>query len=218
MDHENAVTAGLTEKYVLGELEDAEREAFEAHFFGCAACAEDVKAAAALADGIRSRPRPRPARRPVFWPMPLGAAAALALCAGATLFQALEVVPRLRQELREADTLQAAPSFFLYASRSELPVVSVPAGSRRLTLRLGADSDLTFPAYRCELRDAAGRVHQSGRVAAPPRGEELQVLLPLAGIPAGSYEIGLDGLDGPGAAAEVRGVARYRFTLRYTEE
>ena len=31
------------ERYLLGELTDAERDQFEEHFFDCSACADDVR-------------------------------------------------------------------------------------------------------------------------------------------------------------------------------
>ncbi len=50
MDHNEAVLMQAAEKYVLGELSPVLREEYEEHFFGCAACALDVKAAAAFVD------------------------------------------------------------------------------------------------------------------------------------------------------------------------
>jgi hypothetical protein len=227
MDHQQAVAGGLTERYLLGELEEAEREAFEAHFFGCVACAEDVKAGAAVVDGVRGEPAVRgfearpPARsglRALFWPLPLGAAAALALSLGWIGYQGLRVIPDLRRELREAEGLQAPASYFLYASRAEPPILRVPAGGRRILIRLSTTFERPFARYRCQLRDAAGNRLQAAVMAAPPAGEELQIQLPVKDLPSGSYEIVLDGLDASDAPAAAPELARYRFALRHEKE
>ena len=43
MEHEPATQLMPTERYLLGELTDVERDQFEDHFFDCPACAEDVR-------------------------------------------------------------------------------------------------------------------------------------------------------------------------------
>ena len=53
MDHNEAVKNHAAEKYFLGELAGAEREAFEEHFFDCQDCAADVKTTAILIDNVR---------------------------------------------------------------------------------------------------------------------------------------------------------------------
>jgi len=52
MTHDEAVTDGATERYILEEMSDEEREEFEKHYFDCAVCAEDVKAGYAIRDGL----------------------------------------------------------------------------------------------------------------------------------------------------------------------
>lgn len=43
MNHEQAVKSQAAERYVLGELAQADREDFEAHYFDCQQCFEDVR-------------------------------------------------------------------------------------------------------------------------------------------------------------------------------
>jgi anti-sigma factor RsiW len=54
VDHQSAVDRNLTERYVLGELETAEADEFEEHFFDCAACADDVRRASILAANLKA--------------------------------------------------------------------------------------------------------------------------------------------------------------------
>ena len=44
MDHTQAISEKMTEKYLLDELTPQLRENFEEHFFDCLECARDVKA------------------------------------------------------------------------------------------------------------------------------------------------------------------------------
>jgi len=71
----------MTERYLLGELSGTERELFEEHFFNCAACASEIKAAEVLlrnlspAHASAAVRNPQPSRwawlsgwmRPVQW-------------------------------------------------------------------------------------------------------------------------------------------------------
>jgi hypothetical protein len=50
MDHSEAVRLQAAEKYVLGELPPAIRQEYEEHYFDCAECALDLKAAAVFVD------------------------------------------------------------------------------------------------------------------------------------------------------------------------
>ncbi len=227
IDHAEATARGFTEKYLLGELADTERDAYEEHFFGCAECAEDVQAGAAFIDGARPEVAPRPLPTPItargplgrlFWPMPMGAAAALVLGLGIASYQATVVVPELRRELRASDALQAAPSFFLSIARAEPQVVTVPAAGRRAAFTLSRSSERAYPYYRCAVRDASDRVVLSSVVPGPTAGDELQIVVPTSNLAPGAYALVLDGLDaadGPTAAASV---ARYPFTLQRGEK
>ena len=50
MDHRQAVETLALERYLLGEMADQERDAFEEHFFSCAECTEEARAGGALRD------------------------------------------------------------------------------------------------------------------------------------------------------------------------
>ena len=55
MDHRNAVASKASERYLLGEMSEPERFAFEAHYFDCLECATDVRAGASLRRQERRR-------------------------------------------------------------------------------------------------------------------------------------------------------------------
>jgi hypothetical protein len=230
MDHTEAIRLGATERYVLGELSDEQRDAFEEHFFACAECAEDVKASVALVEGAKVALR-EPAAPPVpaaaaakapaarvwrlFWPMPLGAAAALLLVVGLGSYQALVVVPGLRGELARANAPQEAAWFFLSISRAEPQVLSVPPQLQMIGLTLSLSSTRSYPSYRVDVRDAKDDVVLSNAMLAPPAGEELQILLPAERLRPGRYAIVLSGLDTPDGPVAAPDLARYDFTLEH---
>jgi hypothetical protein len=93
MDHSEAVRLQAAEKYILRELSPTLMEEYEEHFFDCAECALDIKAATAFADAARDHFREHPERvvsaldTPVVggwfrWPR-------LAFAVGAPVFAAL---------------------------------------------------------------------------------------------------------------------------------
>ena len=54
MSHEQAVAKHAAERYLLAEMPELERFAFEEHLFACQQCAEDVRAGAIMQEGVRA--------------------------------------------------------------------------------------------------------------------------------------------------------------------
>jgi hypothetical protein len=86
MTHEQATKDQATERYLLGELPENERDAFEEHYFECAVCADDVRAASTLVGTMRVSARQakpflerQKARGWRKFAAPLAAAASLAI-------------------------------------------------------------------------------------------------------------------------------------------
>ena len=69
MDHRQAVDSLASERYLLNEMTEAERESFEDHYFSCVECADDVRAGALMSDGARAGWAAQPAvvRPAVSW-------------------------------------------------------------------------------------------------------------------------------------------------------
>ena len=225
MQHLDALRDGAAERYVLGELTEQQVLEYEAHFFECTECAEEVKAAAALAEAARDvfqaettrrTAREVPRGRGRAWRLPALAAAA-ALAAGVAAYQAAVVVPALRREVAQVDALQPAPWFFLSVSRAQPPVVELGKGQRRVGLTLSRSSERSHPYYRCQLVDAGGKVVEAVTVPAPARDGELQILLPASRLAPGAYAIEVAGLETPGVASPQGEVVRYHFELRRQE-
>jgi hypothetical protein len=102
MDHGTALKTKASERYLLSEMSESERFEFEAHYFACEECADDVSAGLALERGAkevltrrvepeRSREFDRESRGPFRWLsaptlIPLTAAGVLAVVAGYQTF------------------------------------------------------------------------------------------------------------------------------------
>src|SRR5215475_9816916 len=54
MDHESAIQTNAVERYLLGEMPIEERDSFEAHYFDCAACAEDIRLGSAMSRDFKA--------------------------------------------------------------------------------------------------------------------------------------------------------------------
>ncbi|MEM6793212.1 MAG: hypothetical protein AAF725_04485 [Acidobacteriota bacterium] len=244
MDHSKSAHDTDSERYLLGEMDDAERDEFEERFFTCRECAEDVKTTVAFLDNARAvlldeggldaarspspieqppqTPEPEiaaarilPMRRRIGSALALAAVLALAVTAG---WQSFVTIPGLRRDLADTAAPQAVRWEFLSVSRSVAPTLSLSDRHRMVGFRLSRSSQSSFPEYRCDLLDAAGTVVQSALVPAPPEGEELGLVLPVAGLRPGSYVIVLSGLESPDALAVAPELARYCFELQFEEE
>ena len=205
MEHQSAVNENAVERYLLGEMSDAERDDFEDHFFGCTECATDVRDGVTVVDAIRAERRmaaPAP-RRFAMW---TGIAAAVVL-----IFVLAAQNAALRRELGATLAPRAAAVTFLTsASRGagEMPVVV--ADRRQPQAALDFDiPESSFASYRCDLRDAAGRAHASVVVTAAQAKDTVRLLVPTHDLEPGNYTLTVDGL-GPSPSR----VGSYPFIVR----
>lgn len=193
MTHTEAVTNLASERYLLDEMPDAERDAFEAHYFECAECAEDVRVGAVMQEGVKAGFVAAPhavktARIATFTPnqkrtvtptpdvirqawyrstlLPWAVAATLAVMVG---YQTQQAVPRTT-EPQALRTVMLRP-----ASRGAAPTVSLATSHAALALDLDAAgaSEVSF-----ELRAQDQTVITSGRALAPAAGAPLLVVIP----------------------------------------
>jgi len=232
MDHADATLTGAAERYVIGDMEEQERERYEAHFFSCADCADEVRAAARFVENARpllhTVPDPAvsvwraPARvtGPSWWDalvasfrVPLGAAAAGLVLVGIVAYQSLIVMPTLRHDLRQAESLQTAPSYFLSVARGPAPVIALSSGERAVTLTLSRSFDRTFPFYRVDVQDAHSRSIQSSVVRPVGTDQELPLLLKVSDLPSGPYVVVVTGMESESSQTPASDTARYPFTL-----
>jgi hypothetical protein len=222
MDHPQAVNTSATERYILGEMTDEEREGFEEHYFSCRECADDVRAAAVMGDGARAGLArggvTAPERRTVLplrsvsrgWrpsvALPWAAAAALALAVG---YQTIEGPLALRQASGPLQLTSLTPATLRPASRGQEPVVS-PGPGGVVTLAVDLGSRQFDHSIHYELRHADGPVIGSGEAPAPDAGGPLLLMVPGSMLKASEhYLLTLESPGVPDLTPEA-----YRFTVR----
>ena len=222
MDHLEAVNAMAIERYLLEEMTDEERESFEAHYFSCAECAEDARAAALMRDGaagglarVHANPTPigdrarvsrvRPASASWRWSIALPWAAAAVLAVGV----GYQIVDGPVLSRRGADAVPLLPSTLRPASRGPEPAVSPgPGGVVTLAVDLGG---ARFDAgIRYELRSADGGTITSGTAPTPVAGAPLLLMLPGSMLKTSErYVLSVQSAGTPGLTQET-----YRFRVQ----
>jgi hypothetical protein len=188
MDHQTAQASKATERYLLGEMSEPERFDFESHYFECEECADDVRAAHALARGIKAvcaddpvpeQPRAvvvsgrAPRRGWLAWLSP-AALAPSAIAAGLAVvvgYQAWFVIPNLRWQ-----TAAMAPTVLRPAARGEEQAVEI---HRHRAISL-VSFDVNGPDPGTPLTYdliGPGGAHTTDTTTAPPIGTQLVVAL-----------------------------------------
>jgi hypothetical protein len=220
--HQEALDTLASERYLLNEMSEKDRDAFEEHFFDCHVCADDLRVGAAMLQGARagfagtatpgrvfSMAAKRPGRtlmNPVWYrsvALPWAAAATLAVVAG---YQALFVVPALR---RDSSPVALAPVTLRPESRGAEPVVTKDASGSPVSLAVEIADPPQGGEITYDLSDANGRRIVSGRAAAPAPGTPLLLLLPSWTVVGPMHYI----LTVHDAAPAGRSLGEYRFAV-----
>jgi len=194
MNHDDAMEMMAAERYILGELEPAERDAFEEHFFDCTVCADDIRDSTKFAAGVRTsdaKVKVPAAGRFNWW------AAAASLFAALLGYQSLVVVPRMA-ETRDAREQSArvlmSPQQLNAESRgsSVTPVLVRPDEPALLEIPFTA---ATPGPHRGEIRDAHGA--QVGKAFdVPETGELVPLFVPAGTLHSGNYSLVIRGAGG----------------------
>ncbi len=219
MEHHNALATKASERYLLGEMSELERFEFEAHYFDCAVCADDVRTGAALARGIKAvcaedatlRPNATivpesPARGWFSWlSFPVMAPSALALAFGCVAaWQAFVVMPSLRW----AGGAQAlSPIVLRAAARGEEQAIEIRKEQPVSMLSLDVNAAVPGAPLMYEVDGPGGGSRLNGTTQAPPLASPLVVLLPNSAIREGGSWVLI--LKTPQGAE----LARYPFSV-----
>lgn len=196
MEHTDAIGCQAAVRYVAGELSPENRNAFEAHFFDCQECAEEVRWEQIFAANVRAISRdeqeqPRGAgwleacqawfrTRPAF-ALSLAANAVLALGFGyiiVTTPRGVGAGPRLM-----------ASYFAAPASRAAEQAKEIPAGATMFAVHFPRP-DQSYPTYVYDILDAAGQRESAGFLKAPATQDgELFMEVPVKGLRAGMHTL-----------------------------
>jgi Putative zinc-finger len=230
MDHTDAVRLHAVEKYVLGELPQAQRDEFEEHYFDCADCISDLKAAAVFIEGSRqvlheaSRGKAA-AKHPVGlgarwfgWLRPAFAVPALAALLLVVVYQNAVTIPQLKDEPSRGVPAEIVKSFYLPASTAR------GASSLSIAVHEGEDFglDVDLPpdssglGYVAQIQDAAGRPRISLPVSAEQARKSVHFHIRGGVLPAGKYDLVVMSMHPQaGAQAGRHEVTRTSFTVEF---
>jgi Putative zinc-finger len=228
MDHESSIKTQAAEKYLLGELPPAEREAFEQHFFECAECASEVRLGFQFSENARAvfqddphRTAARAPQRPEWFswfsrilqrPMALAPVAAAALALVALVgYQNLAVIPALRAKVAHLEQPQVLMATVLTpAARSALPSIRIPRDAQFFELSLVTAAIPPAERYRCEFRSKDWKLLATVPLPRLESDSNVTMLVPAVDFSNGFYEAVLIGVS-RGMSIELD---HYRFAVR----
>jgi Putative zinc-finger len=202
MNHDQAVSSQAAERYVLGELTPSEREAFEGHYFDCAACFEQVETGAQFLGRAREvldndrEPEPgwfagmlRDLRRPA----PVFVSAMLLCAVGIGVHQ--------QSVISDARAPRIEDRYDLVAAKGAVQSLNV-SRKARLGLSVVFTPRSEFTSYRAQIVTDAGKVVYSLPMSAQV-GDSVTIALPAAALDPGRYSLVVQGLTRDGVATEV---------------
>ena len=203
MTHADAVRTLATERYLLDEMSEIERFAFEEHFFDCAECGDDVRTGSVMRSAVKAGLLPDVSQNQNVVPLstgrrrwnpavvvPWAAAAMLTLAVG---YQSLAPASGDRLQIGALTPVTIRPD-----SRGAAPTVAVSGDTEAIALALDVNAsegaDLSYV-----LRTSAGARVANGRVSAPRAGNPLLLLVPVWTLtPSTQYILAVQGAaDGP---------------------
>ena len=185
MEHSEATETMASARYLLGELSEEERNAFEEHFFGCSECARDVREGSAMIDSIRSEKQKRTGLKPAATLGWIVAAAAVA----AVVFLGLQ-----NAELRSP---RIVPTYSLLSigTRGASDVTTISDPSKPFALYVDIPPQPSYPHYRIEIRDSSNQTRVSVPVNANEARETITVYVPPHRLESGKYTVVIVGGD-----------------------
>jgi anti-sigma factor RsiW len=200
MDHAKAIETNAAERYLLGELDDAEAEMYEEHYFDCADCADDVREGMRLIEGIRDVETGK--RRPDEPPAPVASLEQrrarrlgwMQLTAAAVLTVGI-ALPRL---IPDDDVLHMQPMRALSATRA--PQEGMPRFTAGQPLAVPHDIVLDDLQARvaAEIRDAKGKVVRPMSETLSAEQARDGVVISTSELPAGRYTLSILGVRADG--------------------
>jgi hypothetical protein len=225
MDHQEAIQSNTLEKYILGELSADLREQFEAHYFDCPECAENLKSLSSFVSAGRicfeeANAAKDMSRGPIAqwswlaWLKPAIAAPAILVLAAVILFQAAGTIPPLKEGGRKQLLGQIYQSSFRLQGRTRGETSPKIAVRRNEAFALDFDfiPARSFPDYKGNLIDPSGHSALEFDIRGEEANKQLYLVIPGDELRAGSYELVFTGQSATQRADEV---LRLSFHLEF---
>jgi hypothetical protein len=224
MEHNRAVEIQAVERYLLGEMPPDERNDFEEHYFTCAECAQDVRAAARFRANARELLRnpeqfspPVEERRRGFswWSFPsLVPSTVAVLLFGVVVYQSGFEIPSLKRQAGPQAIAEGAVAVTLRDTTrgaEGAKVTQIPRASGLISLQFYLISDEKQPSYKCTIMDASGKVMAAPAVEAPKGDEPAIIQLHREYFPPGPYSIVVRETSSTGGPA--RTIFKHEFEI-----
>ena len=188
MEHSEATDTMASARYLLGELSEEERNAFEEHFFGCSECARDVRDGSTMIDSIRAEGRvARGGLKPAATFGWILSAAAIAAAAFLGLQNA---------QLRSDAEPRVLPSYSMLTMGSRGAAnTTISDPSKPFALYIDIPPQPSHSNYRIEIRDAGNHTRLSLPVTADEARDTITVYVPPRRLQAGKYSVVIVGAD-----------------------
>ena len=219
--HEQATKNMMAERYLLGELSDDERDAYEAHLFDCQACFAQVKAGTEFIGYVKRNGAETPVPTRVQstglmamlmaglrQPVAATAFAACVLAIGLNVYQYSELTRTKEPALERSYVLTG-----IAHGGESAKLIEVPAGSP-LSLNLEYTPRGEFTAYGVRVLSESGSVKSSLLISSDQVDGMAKVALPANSLESGKYSIIVWARTSDGSETEL---ARGAFELRISK-
>jgi hypothetical protein len=217
--HEDAVKDLMAERYLLGELNAAERDAFEEHFFSCDACFEQIKAGTEFVSQLRhiATQDPQGPLAPGFMshlianarqPLTITMFGFLLFASGLAVHQNF-VIAHLkapRPEIRSVLTGIAHGS-------GEIHVIKIPRNSA-LSLNVEYAPKGEFISYQAQILSSSGKALHTVALPETQVGTTASIAVPADALKSAQYSVVVFGRRSDGSQEEV---GRGAFELQFTD-
>jgi putative zinc finger protein len=217
INHDEAVKDLMAERYLLGELNAVEREAYELHLFSCDACFEQIKVGTEFVTHLRhiGTDDPQPPV-PGFMgrlmanarqPLPVTMFGLLLMVGGFSVHQNSEIsyLKEPRAEVRSVLTGIAHGS-------SDVKSITVPRNSA-LSLNVDYAPKGEFISYRVQVLSSSGKALHTVPLPENQVGTTAAIAFPADALRPGQYSLVVFGRRSDGTQEEVgRGVFELQFT------
>jgi hypothetical protein len=217
--HDDAVKDLMAERYLLGELDAADREAYEEHLFSCDACFEQVKVGTEfvshlrhigtqdpqvpIASGFMSRLMTN-ARQPLT----ITVFGFMLFASGVAIHQNSEIshLKEPRPEIRSVLTGIAHGS-------SDTHVIKIPRNSA-LSLNVEYSPKGEFISYQAQILSSSGKALHAVALPETQVGTTASIAVPADALKPAQYSVVVFGRRSDGTQEEV---GRGAFELQFTD-
>lgn len=221
MEHSEAGKNFVVERYILGELNETQRDEFENHYFDCPECAEDLKEAAILVANVKTffseeikESRAAVPKRIQWLPfagwslipaVPITGCVILAVLAG---YQNLVQIPAMRTHA-VSKQLVLTPAIPVRAARAQ-PGLTFSKRSGIMSVTIAHEWEEVYSRYQIEIERASDH-HVISTAEIVATSSDITASAALQGFETGLYFLSLYG-DHEGSMERTQ-VARVPLTL-----